>query len=219
MLYGERKKPRPRKSWKAAALGIIALAVIAFFFRIPLLVQLGQALVIDDPLQETDAIIVLMGSIPDRVVHGVDLYQAGYSDRLVMVCMREFEDYDVVEERGLKIPATVEINKDIALQLGVPEDAIVVLDYGSDSTYDEAVAVKEYLDAGGLKSVIVVTSRYHSARSKKTFERVLGDGVEVLSSPSPYDPFGPESWWEHRAQARSVFLEYQKFINFYLFQR
>ena len=219
MLYGERKKRRFGRGWKAVALGVSALAVIAFFFRIPILVQLGQALVADDPLQETDAVVVLMGSIPDRVVHGVDLYQAGYSDRLVMVCMREFEDYDVVEERELEIPGTVEINKDIALQLGVPEDVIVVLDYGSDSTYDEAVAVKEYLDARGMGSVIVVTSRYHSARSKKTFERVLGDEIEVLASPSPYDLYDPESWWEHRAHARSVFLEYQKFINFYLFQR
>lgn len=201
-----------------AAVIIAVLLVSAFLFRVPVMVQLGRALVAEDPLREADAIVVLMGSVPDRVVHGVDLYREDYSDNLVMVRTREYDDYEIMETLGLEIPDAVDINKDIALQLDVPQEDIVVLDYGSDSTFDEAVAVKQYVEAQGKETVIVVTSRYHSARSKKTFQRVLGDNFEVLSSPSPYDPFDPEGWWKHRSQARSVIFEYQKFINLYLFQ-
>jgi len=217
----ESEKVKRRRHWKVAAIAMAVLLVFVFLFREPLMVRAGQALVADDPPREADAIVVLMGSIPDRVVHGVDLYRQGYADSLVMIRTREYEDYEIMEQLKLEIPGTVDINKDIALQLDMPKEDIIVLDYGSDSTYDEAVAVKEYLgvEAREKETMIVVTSKYHSARSKKIFERVLGDEVEVLSSPSPYDPFDPESWWKHRNQARSVLFEYQKFINFYLFQR
>ena len=214
-----KKSSRLSRRWIKAAAVFAVLLVLVLLFRGAILAQMGRALVTEDPLREADAIVILMGSIPDRVVHGADLYQAGYADTFVMVDMLEFDDYAVVGERGLVIPRTVEISKDVALQLGVPEEDIVLLGYGADSTYDEAVAVQGYVEAEGKETVIVVTSRYHSSRSKKTFERVLGKDVEVISSPSPYDPFDPEGWWKDRAQARAVFLEYQKFVNFYLFQR
>jgi len=211
-----KEQGRRRKYWKWVAV-VTVVFVLAVLFRVPLLRSIGQALLSEDPLREADIIVVLMGRIPDRVVHGVDLFHEGYAQQLLMVRTREYEEYEIVETLGLDIPGVVDINRDIALQLGVPEDSLVVLDYGADSTHDEALAVQAYLEEHGGDTVIIATSRYHSARSKKIFQRVLGDGYEVLSSPSPYDPYEPTNWWNYRHQARNVIFEYQKLVNLYLF--
>ena len=45
------------------------------------------------------------------------------------------------------------------------------------------------------------------------FRRVLGpDGVEVLSSPTPYDSFEPERWWRVPRDALAVVTEHQQFL-------
>ncbi len=66
-----------------------------------------------------------------------------------------------------------------ALRLGVPERDIVVLEARADITWDEAVAVRDFLEEQGKDSLILVTSRYRSARAKKTFEKMLGNDYKV----------------------------------------
>lgn len=217
MVYREEGK-RGLARWQKAALVLVGMALVLLLFREPLMVQAGRALVARDEVKEADVIVVLMGSLPDRVVHGAELFKKGYADRLVMVRTREYEDYEIMETLDLEIPGPVDLNLDVARQLGVQEEDVVILDEGSDSTYDEAVAMRGYLEETGEDSMILVTSKYHSARSKKTFERVLGEEVRIISSPSPHDFFEPEGWWKCRTQTRNVILEYQKFLNLYLFQ-
>ena len=211
----KRKKGMAR--WKKGIIIVAVIFIALFLLREPIMIYAGSALVAQDKPREADAIVVLMGSVPDRVAHGADLYREGYVDSLLMVRTEEYEDYEVMEKMDLEVPGTVDINVDIARQMGVPEEDITVIEYGSDSTFDEVVAIKEYLKGKDKESLIVVTSKYHSARAEATFERVL-DEVEIISSPSPYDPFDAEKWWKERAHTRSVILEYQKLLNLYLFQ-
>lgn len=212
----KRKKGMTR--WKKVVIAVAVVIIALFLFREPIMIYVGSALVAQDKPRDADAIVVLMGSVPDRVAHGTELYKKGYADRILMVRTGEYEDYEVMETMDLEVPGTVDINVDIARQMGVPEEDITVIEYGSDSTFDEAVAVKEYLKGKDKESLIVVTSKYHSARAEATFERVLDGEVEIISSPSPYDPFDAEKWWKERAHTRSVILEYQKLLNLYLFQ-
>ncbi len=107
-----------------------------------------------------------------------------------------------------------------AVELGVPENHIIILEYGAFSTQDEAICVRDYLkDREEINSLILVTSKSHSVRSKKIFEKALGAldrDITVISSPSEYDTFNPEQWWRNREDAKAVILEYLKLLNFYL---
>jgi len=202
-------------------LGIVVLAIVLLIIllREPLMEKKGEFLVSEDVVQEADVIVVLMGGVPERILHGADLYLEGYADEIVMMRTRSMEDYaDLIEARGLKIPETVDINRNIALQVGVPSEDIVIVNAGVDSTWDEAEAAGWYIEKKGKESVILVTSRYHSMRARQTFARVLDDEVKIISSPSPYDTFEPDEWWRHRHHTRSLILEYQKLLNLYFFQ-
>lgn len=219
MLSRKAHKPVLVRPWlKAVVIVTAAFACLALYFREPVLMAVGDALVARDLLQETDCIVVLMGSIPDRIVHAVELYRQGYGKSIVMVRSHDFSNYELIDELDLDLPGGADINRDIALQLGVLEEDLIILGARADSTWEEATVFREYMRTQGIRSLVLVTSRSHSARAKKTFEKVLGDGCRILSSPSPYDPFDPADWWKHRRYAKQVFFEYQKLLNLSLFQ-
>lgn len=187
--------------------------------RIPLLQALGGHLLTEDPLEGAQIIVVLQGSIPDRILHGISLYQEGLGGQIIMVRSQDFSCYELMEEYNLMLPGHVDLNLLVAIQLGLPPKDLIILEGQADSTYEEALILKEYVIEEEITSLHLVTSKYHSTRSKKIFKHVLGAKVKIISSPSPYDPFHPSSWWQERRQARNLLMEYLKLINFYLFQR
>jgi uncharacterized SAM-binding protein YcdF (DUF218 family) len=179
---------------------------------------LGSFLVAPDEPQKSDIIVLLMGSGPDRMLGAVDLYNQGYADEIVMV-RNMVRGYDLVVSQGVQIPHDSDIARDVAVQLGVPEEKITVLLGDALSTQDEAIAVREYLkNEPDIDSLIIVTSKSHSGRAKKIFVKAMESidrEVQVISCPTQYDDFNTEGWWQSREDLKRGVLEYFKLINFY----
>ena len=58
------------------------------------------------------------------------------------------------------------------------------------------------------KTVIVVTSNFHTRRAKRIFGRLFKDaGIQVLIHPSADMSFRVDHWWTRRADARMWLLE------------
>lgn len=179
--------------------------------------QAGNWLVAEADSENADLIVVLMGSVPDRILEAVDLYHDGRSDKIVFV-KSHMEGSETLLQRGYEIPTDAHLSSDAALALGVPDDALEIIEGAAKSTQDEAFLVKAYLEANPeIGSILVVTSKYHSMRSEKIFTKMvesLDHEVNVYSSPSRYDSFNAEKWWENREDAKRVVTEYLKFFNF-----
>ena len=200
----------------AITLGIILIPVLLIALSLPVL---GNFIVAEDELQHADIIVVLMGSGPDRMLGAVDIYNQGYSDEVIMV-KNMIRGYDLVVSQGVDIPHDVEITKDVAVQLGIPEDNIGILAGDALSTIDEATTVREYLkNKDEINSLIIVTSKYHSGRAKKIFVKTmkpLDREIIVLSCPTKYDDFDADSWWKNREDLKRGVLEYLKLMHFYM---
>lgn len=192
---------------------IILLVLLAVFFR-----YAGTLLVEENTPKKADLIIVLMGSGPDRILGAVDLYKAGYAPRILMVENWE-PGYELLEERGVKVPRDAGLTAWVGIQLGVPEEAFVILPGNARSTQEEALIASRYLrDDPDIDRVLLVSSKYHSRRSAIIFRWAIED-AEILSCPTPYDRFEAESWWRSRQDAKWTVMEYVKLINFYLLDR
>ncbi|MDD3364624.1 MAG: YdcF family protein [Syntrophomonas sp.] len=183
---------------------------------------LGRFLVAQDQPQPSDIIVVLMGSGPDRMLGAVDLYQAGYADKIVMV-RNNVGGYDLVVSKGVKIPHDTDVAQMVAVQLGVPQDNVLILPGDALSTQDEARRVREYLrDKQDIDLMILVTSKYHSGRAKKIFVRAMSSmdrEIRVISCPSQYDDFKLERWWQSREDLKRGVLEYMKLLEFYGYEQ
>jgi Uncharacterized conserved protein len=199
----------------------ITLAIIVAIFLLGRLSlpTLGTSLVAEDKPQRSDTIVVLMGSGPDRMLGAVDLYLNGFADKIVMV-RNMVRGYDLVLGQGVKIPHDTDIAREVAVQLGVPEERIIVLPGDALSTQDEAIQVREYLKIEPyIDSLIIVTSKSHSGRAKKIFVKAMkyiDREVQVISCPTQYDDFNAEGWWKNREDLKRGTLEYLKLFHFYV---
>lgn len=180
---------------------------------------LGSFLVAQDEPQRSDMIVVLMGSGPDRMLGAVEIYQAGYADKIVMV-RNMVRGYELVLSKGVKIPHDTDIAETVAVQLGVPEEKVIILPGDALSTQDEAIQVREYLrNQKDLDSLIIVTSKYHSGRATNIFVKAMSSmerEIRVISCPSQYDDFNAECWWQSREDLKRGIQEYMKLTTFYL---
>ena len=194
---------------------LLAFFILVGIFIVP---NLGQWLVVMDELQDSDLIVVLMGSVYDRILEAVDLYDEGYSDRIVLI-NSYLAAKDIIIDRGIEAYGNTMLSKMAAMDLGVPDDDIIVLDGNSRSTNDEAMTIREYVrNNKEIKSIILVTSIFHSGRAKKIFEKalsVLDREIDIYCSPSKYDPSNVSHWWRNREDFEWVVFEYLKLANFY----
>ena len=198
------------------SLAIILAVLLLCRLSLP---SLGAFLVADEEPQTSDIILVLMGSGPDRMLGAVELYQSGYADEIVMV-RNMVRGYDLVVSQGVNIPHDTDIAREVAVQLGVPEEKIIVLPGEALSTQDDAIQVREYLKSeADIDSLIIVTSKSHSGRAKKIFVKAMDSldrEIRVTSCPTKYDDFNSERWWQNREDLKRVALEYLKLLHFCL---
>lgn len=197
----------------------LLLAFTLFF----LFLRFGAELLIkrDKIKRSENAIIVLlMGSVGDRSLGAADLYSAGKANKII-IAESHSPGFDLLRERNISVKDIAERSKDILVDLGVNKKDIVILPGDTQNTKDEAFAVRKYVDIKSNKvgSIILVTSKYHSFRSKLIFQQVFNKyNIPIYSSPTDYDSFFTKSWYSKRLNAKRVVNEYLKLIYFLLIE-
>lgn len=181
---------RPRV---AAASLVISFGLIVGFSNAPVSDWLGRSLEWQnfplDPVPTADAIVVLGGATRppqpprpgvdvmesgDRPIYGAQLFQEGKAPTLIMSGGRiDWKNGGPPESSDMAV---------LAEALGVPSAAILE-DPQSLNTYENAVNVKQILDAENLDTVLLVTSAMHMPRSLKIFEKL---GIEAIAAPTDF---------------------------------
>jgi hypothetical protein len=90
----------------------------------------------------------------------------------------------------------------------------------ANSTIEEALVLRRCLEDHGWRSVIVVTSNYHTRRAGIIWSRVLsGAHPPFIMSAWGVDDgvFDPDGWWRSRLYAKTWVLEFTKLIWSFLF--
>ncbi|MCA1558401.1 MAG: YdcF family protein, partial [Acidobacteria bacterium] len=108
---------------------------------------------------------------------------------------------------------------DELMRLNIPAERIIILPQTVTSTYEEAALVLEYARANNLRSILFVTSAYHTRRALWTIRHVFaGSGVVLgLEAPPPGEETPrPLTWWLHAAGWLMVAEEYPKLIYYRL---
>jgi uncharacterized SAM-binding protein YcdF (DUF218 family) len=185
-----------------AIIGVLVFAGHSF-----ILAKAGEFVYKKDELRPADVIVVLAGEPLERVDYGVELFKEGWArkDRIIMAGGPLVWKY-----------SWASLMKEHAESLGVPSKAIMLEDK-SRSTEEDAKFTKEILLKHGYKSIILVTSPYHSKRASDIFRMVLGKDVKVISAPVEKSWFRFEQWWKRRHDRAMVFSEYSKFAWLWIF--
>jgi uncharacterized SAM-binding protein YcdF (DUF218 family) len=94
----------------------------------------------------------------------------------------------------------------------VPKEKIVRFVHDADSTKEEAEALKKLARERKWRSLIVVTSNYHTRRARYIFRRVFPQGMEVRIASARDGDFDPEHWWGKRKSIKELTREFSGMV-------
>ena len=196
---------------------IFTLLVLLLWIIIP---RMGSFLIVKDKPVKADALIILMGNIPDRTLEAFDLYKQGYARKIIIVMANRY-GIDYFRKKGIPLDGQTTITKKALEGLGVSSDDIIILPGDAKSTQEEAEALKKYVALHKqVDTVLLVSSSYHTRRAKLIFNNEMkrsGEKVTIVSCPSKYTGFNDKQWWKDRESSKIVFFEYLKIFNVLLF--
>jgi len=205
--------PRRSGALRGSAILLAGVLLIAAAHA-PLLRGIASFLIIEDLLRPAVAIVALGGQAPFREVEAAKLYRAGWAPVVFIVREGPSDESEALRELGIKIIPEWDLSRQVLIRQGVPASAIII-------PKDEAVGTLEELRVvyGALQSkdapVILVTSKYHTRRTRLTWHYVTGGRSEPIVRAASRDPFDPDRWWQQRRFALSVVREYLGLINYY----
>jgi SanA protein len=188
---------------------VAGIFLIAFFFLLPAVISYfasaGKRFPLGQAPQGKTAIVFGAGLyrdgspspvLRDRVQTAVELYEAGKVEKLLMSGDNSTPSYN---EPGAM--------QKYAIQLGVPEDAIV-LDYAGRRTYDTCYRAKSIF---GITEAFLVTQDYHLPRALYICD-VLGLKTIGISADRRNYRLGTYIYW----RLREIPATFSAFVDLYL---
>jgi|SRR5277367_1783622 len=197
-------KRRPRRI--VLGLGTLVLVVVAVF-----LLSVGSWLVVEDPLEKAQAIVVLSGGMPLRAREAARLYRQGYAPRVWLT--HSTEPGATLEQMQIVYLGEDFYDRQVLMHDGVPAEAIRLLDLPIVNTADEiAVASSELAKEKG-STVIIVTSKVHTRRTRILWQRLVANRAKGIIRAASDDPFEPRRWWHTTGDALAVVREVLGILN------
>jgi uncharacterized SAM-binding protein YcdF (DUF218 family) len=177
---------------------LLVLLFVLYAARRPLLRLAGESWVVEDPLQQSDALLLL----------GDDNFFADRATRASELYRQKLAPVIVASGRRLRPTASVsELMEHDLIERGVPKDRIIRFPQDADNTREEAQALRTLATEKNWHRVIVVTSNYHTRRARYIFQRVFPDSITVRVASARDGGFEPEHWWENRKSLKAFIQE------------
>lgn len=149
--------------------------------------------------EQVDAIVVLAGG-KGRIDEGVRLFRERRATWLFLVGVDPS-----VRKTDLYRPRP-----------GDPSADQVVLEKTSRNTLENAIYGRDALLGKPVKSVLLITSRYHLKRATILFRNALPREVAIYPHPVDSDNI-KKDWWYHDGTFKLLFSEFYKYCLFRLF--
>src|ERR1700730_4719982 len=182
-----------RRSWLLAwaLLGCLAAVLAA---------KAGGFLVLDAP-RSSDVILVLAGETDRRPERALQLLAQGYGGRIVLDVPNNTRIYDFTQ---MQLAQTYIQNLPQAASISVcPIDGL--------STKDESKDAEKCIAREGGKSVLIVTSDFHTRRALSVFRREVPGHEDSVAAARDEAQFGV-SWWTHRQWAKTFVNEWMRLV-------
>ena len=190
-----------------ALIGLIVVLIVAVIA----VLGVGRWLVVENPLEKADAIVVLSGRIPMRAIEAARLYRAGYASQIWLT--RPEEPAASLEALGIPYSGEDFFNARVLVHEGVPLSAIRVLAPPINNTADEVRAIAAELLGEKGSTVIIVTTKAHTRRVYRLWHQLARGQGRAIVRAATGDPFDPAHWWRTTGDVLDVVREVLGVLN------
>ena len=204
MTFSSPTSTRRSGVWLSAGvlLGIfLTLATLA-----GLLYTVPRWLVIKTEPVSSEAAVVLGGNSGDRLRRAVGLYDADLVPELILVSGSQGDWEQITRYSCPECDLTDRRSTTLV---------------GSKNTFTDAELTLKHCREKGIRSILVVTSPYHSRRAGMTFNKIFrGSGIHITTVNS--GDFGHllapnDHWWKDRQTLETIWWEFGKILYMHIF--
>ncbi len=188
----------------------VALAFAAWVGREPLLRTAADLWIVSDEIGPADAVAIFGGGLEDRPFAAAAYYRQGLVGKILLSNIGA----SPAEKLGV-LRSHVEANRSVLRKLGVPDMAIEPFGANLTNTYEEALALRDWVTRTGARSVIVPTEIFSARRVRWMLHRVLADGVTIRVPALDPIGYGRDDWWKKEGGL----IGFQNEVMKYLFYR
>jgi uncharacterized SAM-binding protein YcdF (DUF218 family) len=197
-----------RRFFITAGIGVLLFTLAGIYAFL----HAGIWLVREDPLQKSQAIVVLSGGLPDRALGAAQIYRDGLAREVWLT--QPLQPGASMEDLHLPYAGEEQYNRMVLIGQGVRPGDIRLLTPRILNTADELHAVANAFDQQPGATAIIVTSRAHTRRVRALWRKVSPGGRgRLLVRASTEDPFDAEHWWRTTNDALTVVREYLGLLN------
>ncbi|HYG52872.1 MAG TPA: YdcF family protein [Flavobacteriales bacterium] len=193
--------------WRLIRYGIYFFVFLTLYVcRVPILRGLGHWLIEEDKLEKADAIVLLGGNSLERGREVKRLFDKKYAAHIICTGSHVSPQ---LQSLGLRI-TEAQNSKKYLVKLGIPDSCIAAYNIGT-STMEEAGELKKLAKQKGYKKLILVSSKFHTARVHKYVNRVFeGSGVRLIIRGAMPLKYKIDTWWHSEDGLLFVNNEYVK---------
>src|SRR5439155_821267 len=132
----------------------------------------------------------------DRATRAAEVYRQGLAPLVVAsgVRLRPYAGIGELMEHDL-------------IERGVPKEKILRVPHDAENTREEAEVLVKVATEKNWKRVIIVTSNYHTRRTRYIFRRVFPGKIAVSVAGARDGDFDPEHWYEKRKSIKQFMGE------------
>jgi uncharacterized SAM-binding protein YcdF (DUF218 family) len=175
---------------------LIALPIVTgatcFFYR-DLLVIVADKWQVDQRVKTADAVFVPGGGATSRPYVAARLFHRGVVSRVLISDVQRTPS----DRAGITVP---EVRRTLKLLdvLGVSRDAIEIIGEQVSSTYEETIAIRDWMMENNSHRIIVPTDGFHSRRLQWIMNKYAsGADREIFVWADVNGYFRIDSWWKN----------------------
>jgi hypothetical protein len=204
-----------RRRWHrisaAILLALTGSLVLVPALRRPILQAAGRALVVNDPLEPADIIVLSVDSGGAGLLEAADLVHRGISARVgIFANPTDPADDELVRRGVISEAASGQSIRQLSALGVVGAEQVPGTVTGTEA---EGNSLFDWCDQKKFRSVLVVSTADHSRRLRRVLRRSgRGHPVKVTVRSASFSAFDPDRWWDTRRGIRTEIVELQKLL-------
>ena len=190
------------------------MVLVAICGAFVLIRRLGPWLVVNDPLERADCVLVLGGHPPFRAMEAAALYHHDWTQEIWLTQFPRSREEVVLSSMGIDLPPEYVMNRRVLEYAHVPADRISLVDEPSSDTFIELSNThRRFRQRHPGGTIILVTSRFHARRVKVIWRRIAGRSERACVRTAKELSFVPERWFTDRDHVSQVAHEWFGLLN------
>jgi len=193
-------------------LAFFVLLCVLFFLRAPLFRASADFWIVNQTVTHADAIVVLGGGLQTRPFFAAKLQREGIAPKILLMNVKP----SPTTELGIT-PTEQELTRKVLQAQGISETNLVEIGNRVASSYDESLAVREWVKHTGATRIIIPTDIFHTRRVRWLYAKELaGMNVAVMVLAVPQREYSASDWWQHEEGLIAFQNEVVKFVYYRL---